>query len=163
MKQFKAPNLPKWSDTYNKVTIFLAGTIDMGNSENWQERVVLGLKDEEVVIFNPRRDDWDSSWKQEIGNKQFKEQVDWELNQIEKADIVVFYFAPGSMSPITLLELGLVCGDDPAKIILCCPDGYWRKGNVDIIAERYTLQCADSLEDLIEVIREEITAYEEGS
>lgn len=59
MKEIKAPN--KISDAGH--TIFLAGSIEMGKAENWQDKVVRLLKDKEVIIFNPRRDDWDSSWE----------------------------------------------------------------------------------------------------
>ena len=57
MKEIKAPN-PLIMGKYN---IFLAGSIEMGTAENWQERLVRELASEDVTIFNPRRDDWDSS------------------------------------------------------------------------------------------------------
>lgn len=61
--------------------VFLAGTIDMGNSEDWQRELTDFLLsiNPELTIYNPRRDDWDSSWKQEIQNAQFNHQVTWEL------------------------------------------------------------------------------------
>jgi len=39
--------------------IFLAGSIEMGKAEDWQKKVESLLKNENIVIFNPRRDDWD--------------------------------------------------------------------------------------------------------
>ena len=62
-----------WS---NGKSIFLAGSIEMGIAESWQEKVVQELKNEPVIILNPRRDDWDSSWEQKIDNLQFREQVE---------------------------------------------------------------------------------------
>ena len=60
----------------NRFTIFLGGSIEMGKAENWQQRMESELQAPgEVCVFNPRRDDWDSSWKQEIANLPFYEQV----------------------------------------------------------------------------------------
>ena len=55
--------------------IFLAGSIDMGKAEDWQTRVADLLKNKSVILFNPRRDDWDSSWEQDIENINFRNQV----------------------------------------------------------------------------------------
>lgn len=43
------------------------------------------------------------------------------------------YFGKDSKSPISLLETGLF----KEKILCYCPDGFYRKGNVDIVAQRY--------------------------
>jgi len=48
------------------------------------------------------------------------------------------HFSPETKSPISLLELGLYANSD--KLIVSCPAGYWRKGNVDIICERYGIK-----------------------
>ena len=42
-----------------------------------------------------------------------------------EADIIIMYFAPHSQSPISLLELGLYAKTD--KLMVVCPEGYWRK------------------------------------
>ena len=119
-------------------SVFLAGSIEMGQAENWQTKVEASLADCEVVIFNPRRDDWDSSWKQSIDDPQFREQVEWELDALERADVIVMYFDPGSKSPISLLELGLFARS--GKMVVCCPQGFWRKGNVDIVCAKYGIK-----------------------
>ena len=136
--------------------IFLAGSIDMGKAENWQERLERELAEyeDDVIICNPRRDDWDSTWVQSINNPQFNEQVTWELENIEDADLVVFYFDPNGQAPITLMELGLVAGSEIPAIV-CCPDGYWRKGNVEMICDRYGIPLCANIDDFIALIKEE--------
>lgn len=133
--------------------IFLAGSIEMGKAIDWQselsEKLSHGRKP--LIICNPRRDDWDSSLPQEIDNKQFNEQVTWELDYIEKADLVVFYFDPNTMSPITLLELGL-CAGLGKRVVVYCPEPFWRKGNVDIVCERYGFSVVESMDDLATVV-----------
>ena len=128
-------------------SIFLAGSIEMGKAENWQEVLTRCLSGSEGTILNPRRDDWDSSWVQSIGNQQFREQVEWELGALERADIVTLYFDPATKSPISLLELGLFCRT--GKMVVCCPDGFWRKGNVDIVCYRYGVKQVASLDELV--------------
>ncbi len=140
----KAPN--SYKGEVDKFTVFLAGSINMGQAYPWQKLVEQALDTEDVLILNPRRDDWDSSWEQKIENKQFKQQVDWELNAQEDADLIVMYFDKEGPSPITLLELGLF-KDRP--MIVYCPEGFWRKGNVDIVCQRYGIRQATSIEDLI--------------
>ncbi len=136
----------------NQKTIFLAGSIDMGKAIDWQQEVIDHFKERKDVCFiNPRRKDWNSSWEQTIENVEFNQQVTWELNALELADLIVFYFAPTSQAPISLLELGLFARNK--NVIVCCPNGYWRKGNVDIVCKRFDVKQVESLEKLIEEIK----------
>jgi hypothetical protein len=128
-------------------SIFLAGSIEMGIAIDWQNQLIEAVKDCQGVLLNPRRTDWDASWEQTIDNPAFKEQVNWELAGLEIADLIVYYFAPQTKSPITLLELGLYAR--LGKIVVCCPDGFWRKGNIDVVCERYGVKQVEKLEDLV--------------
>lgn len=128
--------------------IFLAGSIEMGKANNWQTKVEEHFKDRNgIVLFNPRRDDWDSSWEQSINNAQFYTQVRWELDHLESSDDIIMHFEPNTMSPISLLELGLYA--DSGKLLVSCPDGFWRKGNVEIVCEQYGIMCYNSIEELL--------------
>ena len=153
MVEYKAPKYP---DTYaGRFSLFLAGSIEMGTAEKWQDKVVATLSDFDIDIFNPRRDDWDFSWEQVKENKHFKEQVCWELNNIEAADHVLFYLDPVTKSPVTMLELGLVLATrGSGKVTVCCPPGFWRKGNVDIVCNRYNVLVHGSLDSALEEVME---------
>jgi len=165
MEQIKAPKnvLAQFNPTDKPRFLFLAGSIEMGAAEEWQDRVARELKDSIWTILNPRRDDWDSSWVQSIDNEKFMErnnnveQVVWELEGLERAQGIMIYFDPNTKSPITLLELGLVSnllGTERLKeIVVVCPEGFWRKGNVDIICQRYGLKQFNSLTDAITYFR----------
>ena len=131
----------------NLALVFLAGSIEMGVAENWQEKVCRLLEGSHWTVLNPRRDDWDSTWEQKISNPQFNEQVNWELQGIEEAEHVILYFDPNTKSPITLLELGYIAGSAPEKLIVVCPEGYWRKGNVDVVCDRYQIKKASTIEE----------------
>lgn len=132
-----------------KHSVFLAGSIEMGLAEDWQQKLTEALHGVDVLILNPRRDDWDSSWQQHVDNPQFRGQVEWELQGLDDASTVVFYFDPATKSPVTLMELGLQAAKSPKKLIVCCPEGFWRKGNVDIVCARYGVVQVASIEALI--------------
>ena len=154
MKVIKAPNELIWNYEEDGKKLFLAGSIEMGKAENWQERITKSLKNETVVIFNPRRDDWDSSWVQKIDNPYFRGQVLWELKALEEADVIAMYFDPSTKSPISLLEFGLFARSK--KLIVYCPEGFWRKGNVDIVCRRYGITQCVSMDDFTMQIKDVI-------
>jgi hypothetical protein len=152
MKVIQAPNS---YDDANHPTIFLAGSIEMGAAEDWQAKMIAGLKSTTGTILNPRRDDWDSSWEQTMEDAKFREQVVWELNALEQADFIALYLSPGTKSPISLLELGLFCNQ---QMIVCCPDGFWRKGNVDIVCDRFQIHQVDTLKEMIKELKKHMDA-----
>jgi hypothetical protein len=142
MNVIKSPQaLPNQSD--GRLKVFLGGSIDMGKTENWQAELEKSFANQSVILLNPRRDDWNKEWKSVRTDANFRAQVEWELSALEAADIIVMYFAPGSQSPISLLEMGLYARTK--KLMIVCPDGFWRKGNVDIVAERYHIDTYPTL------------------
>jgi hypothetical protein len=60
-------------------------------------------------------------------------------------DVIYMYLDPATKSPISLLEMGIYCQTD--KLIVCCPEGFYRKGNVDITCERYGSPVFETKED----------------
>ncbi len=136
-------------------SVFLAGSIEMGEAERWQETLQRALADLDVLILNPRRDEWDASWVQSIDNPIFREQVEWELAAQKQASVIAVYFAPNTKAPITLLELGLAARS--GKLIVCCPTGFWRKGNVDVVCARYGIPTVPDLETLGQQVRRRFT------
>jgi len=145
----------------NSYSIFLAGSIEMGKAVDWQTEVTKWLEDncpdyQHLRIYNPRRSDWNSDWKQDINEPQFYDQVTWELDRIENSDLVVIYFAPDTKSPISLLELGKVSEMMTNSCIVCCPKGFWRKGNVDIVCYKKNIPVVENLTELKLAIAEEI-------
>jgi hypothetical protein len=124
-------------------SVFLAGTIDMGDSIDWQAKATEELSERVDYIFNPRRDDWDSNWFQEKGNQEFNNQVSWEMTALDAAQVIFMNFLEDSKSPITLLELGLYA--QTGKLVVCCPKKFWRRGNVEMVCDRYNipLLCFD--------------------
>jgi hypothetical protein len=135
-------------------SVFLAGSIEMGTAENWQKQIEDAMDDLDVVLLNPRREEWDATWEQSIRDPRFREQVEWELSGLEQASLVAMYFAPQTKAPVTLLELGL--STRGGKLLVCCPEGYWRRGNIEVVCERYGVPFFSSLAELISEIRRRI-------
>jgi hypothetical protein len=153
--EVKAPN-PYNGE--NKIKIFLAGAIDMGAAIDWQKQVVEYFKDwnrrKEILFLNPRRDDWDSSWKQVPEDKQFSEQVNWEISGLENSDLVFLCLPKDSKAPISLLELGLMAGGKK-KIIVMCDKEFYRYGNVAITCNRYNCKLHTDISSALTALKTE--------
>lgn len=139
-------------------TVFLAGSIEMGVAKDWQTKVANHFSKWNLGIYNPRRDSWNSGWKQEESTPEFNHQVNWELNTLNSADHIFMYFDPSTKSPISLMELGLYATS--GKMIVCCPKGFWRRGNVQIVCTRFNIPLFDNLSDAIGALETRIRAKE---
>jgi len=138
----------------DRFDIFLAGSIENGKAEEWQK----AFKDEimkmrpqpSVGLFNPRRENWDPSWGDD--NPELVKQIQWEISHLEKADLIVMYLQPGTISPISLLELGLFANavyKCEKQMIVLCPKGFGKKTNVDVTCEHYDISMAKDMKELI--------------
>jgi hypothetical protein len=139
------------------ICLFLAGSIELGMAEDWQGTIVDRLRDLDIVVFNPRRAIWAPGTSLESEPEEIRRQINWELDAIGRSDLMAFYFAPGTKSPISLLELGLITRQKQA--IVCCPQGFWRKTNVDVVCERFGIEQVDSLEELVNKIRGRVRLF----
>jgi hypothetical protein len=157
MKIIQPPT--QWQQAPNEISVFLAGSIEQGRAEQWQQETTTWFANQlaichRLIILNPRRKDWETM-EQSESNKVFRGQVEWELDAQERADFVMLYFDPATKSPISLLELGLF----HHKMLVCCPNGFWRKGNVDIVCQRYGVPMYPDLQSLRRAVCEKV-AYE---
>lgn len=140
------------------VRVFLAGTIDLGNSEDWQSTLISNLDeltDAPVTVLNPRRDTWYGT--PTTDNPEFVKQVSWEMENLERADIIVMRLLGSSHSPVSLLELGLHARS--RKLVVLCDDGFWREGNVDAVCERYGVAQVSSPAALMDAVLDRIEGH----
>ena len=129
-------------------SVFLGGSIEMGKAEDWQAKFIEDMQGMNLVVMSPRRDHWNPDLEQSINCPEFVEQVEWELNHLDIADHIVMNFIPGTMSPISLLEFGMYA--DSGKMLVCCPPGFWRKGNVEIVCKRFGIPLFENFDALVE-------------
>ena len=131
---------------YRKV--FLAGTIDGGESVDWQaEAEKFFISRGGWAVFNPRQKEWHPERPGEMDY-----QVNWELSHLEQADAILMYFADGSKSPITLLELGLHARSGKLRVV--CTEKFYRYDNVRITCERYGIPVFTTLQEALKNICE---------
>lgn len=148
-KPLSEPNVSE-GDT----AVFLGGSIEMGAAIDWQTKLTFDLRNYEIKIINPRRDDWDSTWSQDpTEGTQFFSQVQWEMEGQEAATHKVYYFDPKTKSPITLMELGLY--GDVSSTIVCCPKDFWRYGNVKMVCDRYMITCVETYDEMLGWLKDE--------
>lgn len=125
------------ANSSNKVTIFLAGTIEMGAGIKWHRQVaeqiyhVLSakIKDNakmpELEFYNPRRT---KDFTPEMETPQIK----WEQEHLASADYIFMYIQPDSKSPISLLEFGEFIKS--GKLYVYCEPTFYRYSNLALTA-----------------------------
>lgn len=72
----------------------------------------------------------------------------------EATDVIAMYMDRESKAPISLLELGLFARS--GKMIVACPEGFYRRGNVQVVCKRFGVELVDSLEELIRGIEKRL-------
>ncbi|EOA90939.1 uncharacterized protein SETTUDRAFT_158426 [Exserohilum turcica Et28A] len=152
---------PPFKPDIDRPSVILYGAMS-GQNKNWQGDLINSLSDLSVAILDPRRDEWDNTWVEDISFQPFREQVEWEMDYARVADVIAFYFAGEAevLQPITLLELGLYAGT--GKAVVCCPKGFWKRGNVQLVCERYGIEICETREELGKNVRMRLLAKLEG-
>lgn len=114
-----------------KLSVFLAGTIDNGESNNWQEKVIkeINVTLPNLTIYNPRRDDWNK----DATEKEQMDQITWEQKYLKESDLIILVLLDDSKSPISLMELGQYSNSN--KIVVCCTEKFYRYYNVKWICK----------------------------
>jgi len=148
MIEIKAPNaIPEIEDG---IYIFLAGTIDNGESEDWQAAVAQYVSQsvyaDDIILINPRRDNWNP----DATDVEVEEQVLWELQGLERANTILMVFLGDSKSPISLLETGLHAKSE--KLHVVCSDKFYRYVNVKTTCDFYGVPITDDLEYVLEYL-----------
>lgn len=88
-----------WPDLAPIQSIFLAGGIT--GCPNWQAEMVELLKETNLALLNPRRENFPIH-----DPSAAREQITWEHNHLSKADAILFWFPHETICPIVLYELG---------------------------------------------------------
>ena len=141
----------------NTFKIFLAGTIDNGEEDDWQYGLFLKLAVfvgassfdpdgrrhlEDIpnfTVFSPRRKDWPENATTEM----VEEQIRWEQEKLDEADLIIMVLQDGSKSPISLLELGLYGPE--GKLICFCTPRFYRYSNVKLTCEKWHIPLRQEL------------------
>ncbi|KND88613.1 hypothetical protein TOPH_06702 [Tolypocladium ophioglossoides CBS 100239] len=153
----QAPSRPS-DDISLKPSIFLGGTTSATLSGDWRRRLIASLAARPVALLNPQRADWDATWREDFSDPRWAEQVAWELDMQERADVLVFLLHPVSDAPVSLLELGLCVNDPGRKVVVCALDGFPRRGNVEAVCRRYGRELVGTEAELTDSVRAALEA-----
>ena len=126
-------------------SVFLAGTIDNGDSLNWQDKVIIELINLGIdcEIYNPRREHWNTNPTKE----ELEKQIEWEQNHLDSANVIAMVLLDDSKSPISLLELGLYAKEN--KLIVFCTSKFYKFDNVRMTCKKYNIELVQDLNPLI--------------
>ena len=129
------------------LNLFLGGTIDNGESFDWQSALTDELCSSDTVhpimIYNPRRAEWANNDDKE----EIEKQINWELYHLERADLIVMNILGNSKSPISLMEIGLFAKEH--KLIVFCNPNFYRYDNVRIVCRMYNIPLYNTNDILV--------------
>lgn len=138
----------------HSISIFLAGGIT--NCPEWQQDVRAMLQDTDLVLVNPRRENFPIH-----DPNAALEQITWEHEHLRKVDAILFWFPCETICPIVLYELGAWSMTEKPIFVGVHPE-YSRRQDVEIQTSlaRPEVEVVYSLEELVWQIRSEIDSYQ---
>jgi hypothetical protein len=123
--------------------VYLAGAIDMGKAINWQAYIIQSLSlYDGLVLLNPRRD--------KFTDDTLDEQITWELHAMDTANLILMWFPKEAKAPISFFETGLYMGS--GKLVLGAEHGFYRRRNLEMTSERYSVPLWSTLEETAEEV-----------
>ena len=168
MKYIEAPNYDIEIARLNIFdNLFLAGSIT--GAQDWQKEMaykeyfLLGFgadrKPTRLVdhfnVFNPRRVNFDAS-----DPAVEQEQITWEYHCIHHCRNILFWFAPETLAPITLFELGSALNTHQhERIFIGIDPEYKRKNDVLIQTSLRNKALADKIVFSKDELAEQVLMY----
>ena len=121
-------------------SIFLAGAIDMGAAVDWQAQVIKELANQNgLTLVNPRRENFTPD--------TLDEQIAWELDALERVDVILMWFPKNAKAPISFFEAGLYMRS--GKLFIGAEPGFYRRRNLELTCERYGVRLYDDLAEMV--------------
>lgn len=152
--KFTVASVPSLYIPENGPKIFLAGSMDNDNEENWRKETIDYINKswfedrtntESITIYNPKRNE---GWSVDLEN----EQATWNISMLNIADYIILYLTGDSVSPVSLLELGLHARDK--KLFLAINDDYLRKNIAKFYYSCYGYnRIYSSIQEMVDVIK----------
>lgn len=120
------------AESHPEVSVFLAGSIEMGTAVNWQKLFAINLMSAlqesknkvDVTFYNPRRDNWNA----DASDQEVAWQIQWEQERLRRSDFIFMFLDSNTTSPISLLEYGEYVNS--GKLILVCDNRFYRYTNL---------------------------------
>jgi hypothetical protein len=124
--------------------IFLAGSVDLADTFNWQDKFIQGMsklvdprmgdprfKGKKYILLNPRTNITNPAAS--LDNPEFTTKFSWELAMIKAADAVFCNFLKRAQAPIGMYEFCLAAYT--GKTIVRCPMEYFGYPFVKLVSQ----------------------------
>ncbi len=119
--------------------VFLAGAIDMGAAVDWQAQIIAMLGNiPQLILLNPRREAFTPD--------TLDEQIEWELEALNRSDLVLMWFPANAKAPVAMFETGLFM--QSGKLVVGAEPGFYRRRNLEMTCDYYDVKLWASLHDL---------------
>ena len=125
--------------------IFLAGSIDNRYFGNWRKKVIEEIGDNNIIL-DPTNTNHDK-----LSDEEMKLHIQWELDALNMADIILLNFLPNATSPISLVELGMYITS--GKLIVICPKEFYKNNYVTTLCKKYNVPIFLSMEKALYIIK----------
>ncbi|MEP2240010.1 MAG: nucleoside 2-deoxyribosyltransferase domain-containing protein [Maribacter sp.] len=131
----------------NQRSIFLAGSMDHKQEGSWRTKVIaeFGAHD----IFDPTHVHHNN-----LNDEQMKRHVQWELDALQLADMILLNFLPIALSPISLVELGMYVRSN--KLIVICPKAFYKSNYVNTLCKKYNTPIFNNITEAKTLLKNSI-------
>ena len=103
--------------------------MDIDKPNSWRRQSIDFLQSN-YHIFDPTHKEHYT-----LNELQMKKHVEWEVDALNIADIIMLNFLPNALSPISLVELGLHVAS--GKLIVICPKEFYQSCYVTTLCKKY--------------------------
>lgn len=136
------------SPLWDHVSIFLAGSIEMGKAMDWQRDTAQKIHDawqydEDIHFYNPRRHG-------KFTPDMELTQIRWEQERLQRANYIFMVLDPDTKSPISLLEFGEFIAS--GKMFVVCPETFYRYHNLVVTANMHGQRIYHTIDEGIEAL-----------
>ena len=125
----------------DKECIFLAGSMAAKSEVNWRQTISTNLQEKYHFIdpTNPNHD--------VLNDAQMREHIKWEFDGMKRADYIIMNFLRDSLSPISLVELGMNINNE--KLIVICPKEFYKWRYIDTLCKEHNTPIFNQLEEIL--------------
>jgi nucleoside 2-deoxyribosyltransferase len=147
---------------YEGLSVFLAGpTPRIPNLTGWREMAIEGFTNAgfngTLIVPEFRGEKTLFDYKRDSINFEYSKQIEWELEAMEKADIILFHINRKiSVMPgfTTNIEFGYWIAKDKSKIVLSTPKKSEKMDYIKYIANKYSVPTYEMFMDAVYYIKE---------
>ncbi|MDG1333826.1 MAG: nucleoside 2-deoxyribosyltransferase domain-containing protein [Crocinitomicaceae bacterium] len=125
----------------DRASVFLAGSMATTRKNNWRQTATRTFQAAYHFFdpTNPRHNN--------LNDEEMRNHIKWELEAMKLSDIIILNFLPDSLSPISLVEIGMYISSN--KLVVVCPKEFYKWRYIDTLCNEYNTPIFNQLEDVL--------------